>query len=464
MRNRHILWVLLLCWVGMANAQTYRVGDLYTAPDGSQGIVYYLLPDRSGGWVVALNDASEGCYWGNFVNVPGLADQSSSYRQLVMNDTAGYTNTQIMRDFHNNNPEYASGKVDFENGWYLPAPAQLRMLYARMPFISSALENAGGSGLYASCYWSSAEYGSSYALGVSFQENNSGSIDYFSKAFGCRVRAVRSFTYPTYQWSTGETSSDIQVVADRGTQYTVSVTNGSGCASVATHRPAIGGVQCMQIEASNDTVCVGDSTVLRAVFEIPDSSIFTIAPPVASGDILCTDGSIVKPAAFTASGKTAMGVVFYVDTTNLHGWAMDLHDLNQAYPWTPDEGNFFDVSTLVNKDSSRNAIFDFDGYGNTQKLRAAGDATLFPAAWAVDFNNGWYLPAIGQMSQMYAQFFLLNASLQLVNGTPFSLESTYSYWSSTENNTNNAWNLLHGGSPRADLKNNNCLIRGVRDF
>lgn len=40
--------VLLLC-MGHVWGQTYHVGDLFTAPDGSQGIVYYLNPDGSGG-------------------------------------------------------------------------------------------------------------------------------------------------------------------------------------------------------------------------------------------------------------------------------------------------------------------------------------------------------------------------------------------------------------------------------
>lgn len=47
-------------------------------------------------------------------------------------------------------------------------------------------------------------------------------------------------------------------------------------------------------------------------------------PVVGVGDLLCADGTTVKPDDYASSGKTAMGVVFYVDTTGVHGWAASL--------------------------------------------------------------------------------------------------------------------------------------------
>ena len=44
--------ILVLIWM-FVGAHGQQLGDLYTFPDGSQGVVYYLLPDGSGGWVVA---------------------------------------------------------------------------------------------------------------------------------------------------------------------------------------------------------------------------------------------------------------------------------------------------------------------------------------------------------------------------------------------------------------------------
>ena len=86
--------------------QSYQIGDLYTAPDGSQGIIYYLHPDGSGGWVVALQDASSSCRWSfsglpptglPFYPYPDPNDYVANFEvyKLVTDDTAGYANTQL---------------------------------------------------------------------------------------------------------------------------------------------------------------------------------------------------------------------------------------------------------------------------------------------------------------------------------------------------------------------------------
>ena len=107
---KKIYAILFLCYVLVAPAQNYRIGDLYTATDGSQGIVYYLHPDGRGGWVVALTDASTGCAWGTANDVPGLANPNPSlYYQNLLNDTAGYANTQTIRNYQNNSTAYAAG-------------------------------------------------------------------------------------------------------------------------------------------------------------------------------------------------------------------------------------------------------------------------------------------------------------------------------------------------------------------
>ena len=72
-----LLYILLTIAVGVVCGQSYHVGDLFTAPDGSKGIVYYIHPDGSGGWVVALRDASTGCPWGSSsVDIESLPNQA----------------------------------------------------------------------------------------------------------------------------------------------------------------------------------------------------------------------------------------------------------------------------------------------------------------------------------------------------------------------------------------------------
>ena len=289
---------------------------------------------------------------------------------------------------------------------------------------------------------------------------------------------LTAYSFPppaTYHWtgpngfiSDLQTNDIVVLPNSESGWYTVEIYN-SICGSYLTDSifVTVAHIPQVSILATTNSICAGDTAVLQAVLENAEQFVVPQAPPVAVGDILCTDGTTVKPVAFAASGKTALGIVFFVDSTDEHGWAMDLHNLGgpqYGYQWSPEESINIDVPTLDNIVNSRDAVGDFDGYGNTQKLRAAGNSTIFPAAWAVDFDHGWYLPAIGQLTLLHAQIVTLNASLTLVGGTPFNLNEYYFYWSSTESADSRAWNLTYGGSPRNDFKQAFYRIRSVRNF
>ena len=47
-----LVMMVVMVW---SKGQIYHVGDLYTTPNGTQGIVFYVRPD-GGGWAVALHD------------------------------------------------------------------------------------------------------------------------------------------------------------------------------------------------------------------------------------------------------------------------------------------------------------------------------------------------------------------------------------------------------------------------
>lgn len=149
---------------------------------------------------------------------------------------------------------------------------------------------------------------------------------------------------------------------------------------------------------------------------------------VAVGDILCTDNTCVRPDDYAFSGKTAMGVVFYVDNTDQHGWAVHLQNQSTGCKWSTEN---VDISGLINYSMWHDAIYDLDGYSNTLCIRNFGNATKYPAAWAVDFNNGWYLPSIGQFNCLYGAIIEINMSLLRVNGTPLYLFDEF-YHTSTE--------------------------------
>ena len=182
---------------------------------------------------------------------------------------------------------------------------------------------------------------------------------------------------------------------------------------------------------------------------------------VSIGDILCTDGNTVKPEQFALSGKTAKGIVFYVDDTHLHGWAVHLYYQGSTL-WSPVS---YDIPDLPNYKTFREAINDFNGYENTRKIRQAGNAEIYPAAWAVDFDHGWYLPAAGQIRYLYGYIPEVNHSLELVGGESFFLTTNWWLWASTECGAADAWDINYQGSEGHSKKPDHYFfVRSVINF
>ena len=245
--------------------------------------------------------------------------------------------------------------------------------------------------------------------------------------------------------------------------FTNSHTTAHGCDSVRVLQLLVTGTPVVSTVALPAELCPGGGTTIHAMGENASFTQNAAVPPVAIGDILCTDQSIVKPSDWPVPGKTAYGIVFYVDNSGSHGWAVHLHDQGTSVQWTPN-GQEQDIATLPNYTSARDAIMDLDGYTNTQRIRAAGNATRYLAAYAVDFANGWCLPAAGQLRLLYAEIVTVNASLQRVGGTPFSMNAGWMYWSSTECGQNYAWFVSYTGGVTYNSKFNYLFVRGVRAF
>ena len=182
------------------------------------------------------------------------------------------------------------------------------------------------------------------------------------------------------------------------------------------------------------------------------------------GDILCTSGVYVSPAEFDDSGLEAMGVIFYVDATGQHGWAVALEDAG-CYIWS--NGTF--DTPLPDYHPVRAAIYDLDGLFNTAEILNwdAPSSYSFPAFEALDVANGWYLPAIGQLNYLYGNLIEVNTGLTVAGGTLFDMTGSWQYWSSTETqNSNNVWTLNSTGKIDGRRKDSTpCItVRGVRNF
>lgn len=224
--------------------------------------------------------------------------------------------------------------------------------------------------------------------------------------------------------------------------------------------------------ASDSVICPGESVTLQAV---GDSAKYGPAPepPVAVGDILCKSGKTVKLRDFALSGEEAVGVVFFVNKTGRHGWAVSLRDeqnaANNLWKWHDDVRYFYlDIPGLPNNLNSRLAIQDTAGYRNTQTiLNVCGIQPACPAAQSVDFAGGWYLPAAGQMNQLFGVVFLVNPSLAAIGGSPLKVEMNDDerYWTSTEGIVDQAWDFIWwSGFTSANPKNMLAGVRAVRSF
>lgn len=207
----------------------------------------------------------------------------------------------------------------------------------------------------------------------------------------------------------------------------------------------IPGILCLSIShplcsqtPSSDTVSI---KIISSAERICKNEQVTLAvqKTIAIGDILCTDGSTINPNEYLQSSKTAKGIVFWVDDTDQHGWAIHLHETGLLYAWSTLE---IDIPGLPNEDDNLDeyqdvirAYKDTAGYTNTRIIREFGTPETYPAAYAVDFENGWYLPAARQLHYLQPVFDQMNTSLRIVGGTLIEtdlLGNNCDYWSSTE--------------------------------
>lgn len=245
--------------------------------------------------------------------------------------------------------------------------------------------------------------------------------------------------------------------------FTNSYTTASGCDSIRVLQLLVTGTPTLTTQAEPTVICDGGSTTIHA---LGDNASFTQVG-VAIGDIVCTDGSIVKRTDWPC-GKTAKGIVFYVDDTGQHGWMIHLEIQATGSRWSTE---CVDIPMLPNFSTDREAIKDFDGFGNTQAIRNFGNSSTYPVAYAVDFVNGWYLPAIGQLNVLYGNLVEVNAGLAAVGGTLFDMNTMWVYYSSSECNANTYWDFFDSGMVNNGYyKTNNHTnlshfkVRSVSDF
>ena len=163
------------------------------------------------------------------------------------------------------------------------------------------------------------------------------------------------------------------------------------------------------------------------------------------------------PAAAQEKGKIgelvtfedgSKGVLVQVERDGQSGWAIALKNAG-TFSWASQAveiGTSALNKILTERSESKRALNDMlpllsdtAGYAATQAIRAAagGNRENYPAAFAVDFDHGWYLPTAGQMFIVYSLEPFIKKALEDNGGEVIAGP----YWTSTPYNARCAWYL-----------------------
>ena len=151
------------------------------------------------------------------------------------------------------------------------------------------------------------------------------------------------------------------------------------------------------------------------------------------------------------------GIVFEVDATGRHGKIMVMHDLPKKLEWCTKEEWDVGVQKI-------GAVDQQDGMKNMEVVRRIpGWREKYPvfAACAV-LGEGWYLPAKKELEKLCENRDYLSAQAEKFGGSPF-VETLY--WSSSECNSTNAWNVsFYNGQLNGYYKFLPYQVRAVAAF
>lgn len=180
-------------------------------------------------------------------------------------------------------------------------------------------------------------------------------------------------------------------------------------------------------------------------------------------------------SANVISGKTALGVVVYINPDGVGGQVMSAWPIDEngnksnsesIVYWSTQDVN---IPSLPDYTSDLSATQDFDSCGNTNTLSANSDRTFYLAVQAArlyvanETTGKWCLPAAGIMTSIYNNQSAVQAGIKKLGGIEFPDCCT---WSSSENDNNRAWisNFSETNGLFAINKNDYHYVRPVMEF
>ena len=170
---RYLLASVFSIIISLSQAQSHTIGEFVTAPDGTPGVVFYVAPDGSTYWLVALNDLPGTYRWGPHGDLPELENFDVATDDIWYDlhyDHCGYDATKAMYLNQGHNANYAASSVNLEGGWHIPTTGQLSKLYAALPYVNDVFTQHGGTRMAYDYYWASTECDEGYAWTVNFDD------------------------------------------------------------------------------------------------------------------------------------------------------------------------------------------------------------------------------------------------------------------------------------------------------
>lgn len=192
-----------------------------------------------------------------------------------------------------------------------------------------------------------------------------------------------------------------------------------------------------------------------------------VAPVAAVNTI--SEGKLEGVGEIYTFEDGSRGVVFY-KTADGHGLVVSLDATTAKWENVKKQRDCHDISSMPNEQGSKCMTFRV-GIQNTQNIIQALGAWQAPAAaWCVQHGEGWYLPSSGELwylfavdrggvdnnpSKIISKALVSNGGAALANGW---------YWSSTENDNDDAINVSYKGSVTQEEKQVALIVRAVRAF
>ncbi len=245
---------------------------------------------------------------------------------------------------------------------------------------------------------------------------------------GCGTSAVPYTIYPNPSYHdvlydtvcvgesyvNGEIRLEKQMEAGQFTS-TYSLKTKSGCDSTVILKLTVLANPVVSVEVSPEKKIYCDSSEVKLSVRTEGSTPILHQCPrsaLSIGDVYCSDGTYVSIDSFAVSGKKAAGVVYFYDDAEGYAYIVSLEEPNPDV-WTSNE---YDIPSLENQQYLRLLLSDMDGYGHTSLMRAEGGFDMFPMAWNVDYEHGWYIPAIGELRKIFGSINTVNYSLRALGG------------------------------------------------